>query len=448
MKTGFYTKLAWSGMRKNSRLYTPYILTCTGMVMMFYIISYLAGSELVAGLRGGATIVSTMGMGCVVIGFFSLIFLFYTNSFLIRRRKKEFGLYCVLGMGKKNIALILVCETLLTAIIALGVGLVLGIALSKIAELCLVNILKQDVSFTFTVSVASVVRTLAVFAIIFLLILLNALRQVQFSNPSELMRSENVGEKPPKANWVIGMLGVILLAGAYLIAIQQPVQALFWFFIAVLMVIAATYMVFISGSVVFCRLLQKNKSYYYKPNHFVSVSSMVYRMKRNGAGLASICILATMVLVMISSTTCLYSGIEDSLAARHPNDINVGVGFYSMDDFYNGTLDETRQLLLEAASERDPAIERIQEYRRVGVYGLVSDSMLYYSDSQLANLSTFLDNDGCSVYFLPLEDYNALFDTQLTLSEDEAFICPYRTQYTGDSFSVYGGANLAGEGDP
>ena len=339
MKTGFYPKLAWSGIRKNSRLYTPYILTCTGMVMMFYIISFLYNSEAVRTMRGGGTISVTMGLGQGVIGIFALIFLFYTNSFLIRRRKKEFGLYNVLGMGKRNIARILACETVITAVISIAAGLVCGIALSKLAELCLINIMLGSVSFSFSVSLDSIIVSVVLFAAIFLLVFLNDLRQIRFSNPAELLRGESTGEKPPKANWAVGIIGAVVLAAAYYIAvsIKEPLSAMLWFFVAVIMVIAATYMLFIAGSVVMCRALQKKKSYYYKANHFVSVSSMVFRMKRNGAGLASICILATMVLVMISSTTCLYFGVEDSLSQRYPTDLGVRIGLRDLDGLYDGT---------------------------------------------------------------------------------------------------------------
>ena len=307
MKKGIYRRLARMGIQKNKKLYTPYILTCIGMVMMFYIILFLSISPSVRGMAGGDTMQLILRLGSIVMGFFAAIFLFYTNSVLMRRRKKEFGLYNILGMGKKNLAAVMFWETVYVAALSLSMGLLAGILFSKLAELCLINILKESATFTLSVEWGALRGTLVLFAVIFLLLLANSLRQIQLSNPIALLRSENVGEKPPKANWLFAVLGAVLLAAAYWMAvtIEDTVTALFVFFGAVILVIIATYLLFIAGSVTVCRFLQRRKNYYYKTNHFVSISSMAYRMKRNGAGLASICILCTMVLVMVSSTVCL-----------------------------------------------------------------------------------------------------------------------------------------------
>ena len=295
MKKGFYLKLAWLGIRKNKKLYTPYLLTCIGMVMMFYIVSFLGSSNVLAGMAGGDTMQGTLSLGSGVIGVFSLIFLFYTHSFLIRRRKKEFGLYNILGMEKRNLVRVLLWESLLIALLSLALGLLAGIVFSKFAELGMVNILEGTATFSLTLAPEGILQTLTLFAVIFTLLLLNTLRQIHLTNPIELLHSESAGEKPPKANWILALCGIFILAGAYYLAvsIQEPVTAMLWFFVAAVLVIIATYLLFIAGSVTVCRLLQKKKSYYYKTSHFVSVSSMAYRMKRNGAGLASICILCS-----------------------------------------------------------------------------------------------------------------------------------------------------------
>ena len=318
MKKGIYSRLALTGIKKNKKLYIPYILTCIGMVMMFYIITFLSSSDMMMNYPGGETMRGILGFGVYVIGFFAVIFLFYTNSFLVRRRKKEFGLYNILGMVKRNIARVMLWETLFIGAFSIVLGMALGVLFSKLAELVMVNIMSMDVTFGVTIDYKAIYYTVVLFAVIFFLILLNSLRQVHLSNPIALLHSENAGEKPPKANWFFAVLGVLILGCAYYLAvtIKDPVTTLAAFFFAVIMVIVATYLIFISGSVAFCKILQKKKNYYYKTNHFVSVSSMSYRMKRNGAGLASICILCTMVLVMISSTVCLYLGKEDSLRER------------------------------------------------------------------------------------------------------------------------------------
>ena len=327
MKRGLYARLAWTGMVKNKRLYLPYGLSAAGMVLMFYILTGLSGSPVLEHMSGGGSSAIILRLGTVVIAVFALIFLFYTHSFLIRRREREFGLYNVLGMGKGSIARILLWETAITYGLTTGTGLLLGVVLYKLAELGMVRLLRVPVTYTLTVSVSSLLAAAALFAVIHTLILLNSLRQLHGVSAVALLRSESVGEKPPRAQWVLTAAGVVLLGGAYALAvsIKEPLAAFLWFFAAVIMVIIATYLLFISGSVTLCRGLQRNKKYYYRPQHFVSVASMTYRMKRNGAGLASVCILATMVLVMLSSSACLYFGAEDSLKATYPHEFALEV---------------------------------------------------------------------------------------------------------------------------
>ena len=322
-----YTRLAWDGIRKNKRLYLPYLLTCVGMVNLYYMMSELCGSPLLDSMRGGTSSRLVLGLGTWVIAIFSALFLFYTNSFLVRRRQREFGLYHVLGLGKRHIALLCAIETLLTAAIALATGLVIGIGLSFAVELGLRASIRAEVDFAFRVSGAVVAKTVLVYLAIFLLILLSTLVKVGRGTAVSLLRSESCGEKPPRANVLVAVLGAVLLVVAYgmAVSIQEPLQAMLLFFVAVILVILGTYLLFIAGSVALCRALQKNKSYYYQSRHFVSVSSMTYRMKRNGAGLASICILATMVLVMLSSSACLYFGAEDSLNVTYPHEFSLTV---------------------------------------------------------------------------------------------------------------------------
>ena len=322
-----YTRLAWDGIRKNGRLYLPYILTCVGMVTMYYMMSELCDSDLLRYMKGGGASHIILGLGSRVIAVFSALFLYYTYSFLIRRRQKEFGLYHVLGLGKRHIALLCVIETAMTAVIALAAGLAIGVGLSFAVELGLRSTMETEMAFTFSVNRSVVLQTVLVYLAIFALTLLSTLVKVGRGTAMSLLHSESYGEKPPEGNLFVAILGAVLLAAAYVMAvsIQEPLKALALFFVAVILVILATYLLFIAGSVALCRMLQKNRDYYYQPRHFVSVSSMAYRMKRNGAGLASICILATMVLVMLSSSACLYFGAEDSLNATYPNELELTV---------------------------------------------------------------------------------------------------------------------------
>ena len=438
MKHSFYPKLAWTGIRKNKRLYTPYILTCMGMVMMFYIISFLASSALLTGMPGGDTMQGMLGLGERVIGVFALIFLFYTNSFLARRRKKEFGLYNILGMGKRNLARGLVWESLIIAAISLGGGLVAGVVFSKFAELAMVNILRAEGTFALTLEPKSIAQTILLFAVIFFLILLNTLRQIHLSNPIELLHSENAGEKPPKANWFLALAGAVILGAAYYLAvsIENPIEAMVWFFVAVIMVIIATYMLFVAGSVAICRLLQKRKAYYYKTNHFVSVSSMVYRMKRNGAGLASICILCTMVLVMLSATVCLYVGTEDSLRTRYPRNINLDASVTDLDLLEAEPTEKVRRLAGQVAGDHGQSLENVLDYRVAAMAGYISGERIDVDRSSTYDFQLNTYADIWQIFFVPLEDYNRLMGQSETLEPGEVLLYTTKSKYEGDSIAL------------
>ncbi len=434
MKALFYPRLAWTGIKNNRRLYLPYILTCVGMVAMFYIMLSLSTGEFLDTMRGGTTLGSVLGLGAGVIGFFAVLFLFYTNSFLIRRRKKEFGLYNILGMGKRNIARVLLSETLILAAVSLVFGLILGVALSKLAELGLAYFVESDAGYNFTVYPTAMGYTALLFACIFFLLYIKSVSQVGLSNPVELLRSESVGEKPPKANWMFGILGIVILAAAYYISIsiEQPVAALGWFFVAVLMVIAATYLLFIAGSVLLCRILQKNKRYYYKPDHFVSVSSMVYRMKRNGAGLASICILITMVLVMISSTSCLYFGKEDVLRSQYPHDFNFTADFTTLDEVTQENIDKTKAGI-DAFMDKNGGISFGICGKSDRVTGELKDGVFYMCDDVYdPERSTFL-------YIVDLADYNRNTGSSCSLDDGEALVFKGSQAYDNDTIRIEGG---------
>ena len=436
MKRGFYPRLAWSGMRKNSKLYLPYTLACIGMTAMFYILMHLAYSPALELLSSSGEVSTILRLGSFVMGVFSLLFLFYTNSFLVRRRYKEFGLYNVLGMNKGNISRVLAWEALINALISLVGGLFLGIALSKLAELGLVNIMGGKTDLNLRVSVNALEFTTLFFCGIFLLIYLNSLIKIRRSSASELVKSENFGEKPPRANWLFGLAGIVILAAAYYIAvsIKTPLTALSLFFIAVIMVIVATYLIFIAGSVWICRLLQKNKRYYYKKNHFVSVSSMVYRMKRNGAGLASICILATMVLVMISSTTCLYFGAEDALRDRYPRDISISASYSGLDSMTDENISALRGEISAAVGGAET--ENILDYRCASLVGSLENGILDLSEASIYSTAMTTYDYVAEVYIVPLADYNAIAGTNESLGSDEAMIYAYRMDYTDKTFAV------------
>lgn len=434
-----YPKLAWQGIRKNAETYLPYLLMGILMVGVSYIMNYLTRPALMGALSMGGTTLMVLQMGKIVISVFSVIFLYYCNSFLIRRRMKEFGLYNILGMGKGNIARVMLWETLLTALLVFAGGLLLGLSLSRLVEMALINLLHADYTVPMELFYPDCVTwVLLLFGGIYVLILLANLLRMRLSNPVALLKSENTGEKPPKANWFFGLIGLLILLSAYYVAAvsQSPLEALIFFFIAVLMVIVATYLLLVSGSVTLCRMLRRNKRYYYQTRHFISVSAMAYRMKRNGAGMATICILCTMVLVILTSTVCLYGGTDSMVDAICPQDINLTIGLEARDGEENWKrLDAMQQMALDVTEEMGLTPENITSQRALvatgkvqnGDYGIITDA-----DSLKANVLEL------TVY--PLSVYEQATGETVTLADRELLYASFKTNETFSSMSFYGSA--------
>ena len=325
MARGLYCKLALRNLKNNRRVTLPYLLSGAGIILMFYCITALTLGIDEEAMYGGSSVSAMMGFGVFVIALFALLFLFYTNSFLIKRRKKELGLYNILGMEKRHIARVLVIETLLTALCSLALGLGLGILSSRLLFWALGLVVGAAVPIAFTVPLPAVTGTLMLFGAIYLLTLGYNLLQLKLSRPIELLRGGETGEKEPKAHWLLAVLGAVLLGAGYYLAltVQDPLSALLLFFVAVVLVILGTYLLFLTGITALLKLLKKNKRFYYKLNHFTAVSGMLYRMKQNAAGLASICILFTALLVTVSTTFSLYTSMDGLLRARYPRNVLV-----------------------------------------------------------------------------------------------------------------------------
>lgn len=325
MNKGMYTKLAITNIKNNRQFYFPYLLTGIITVAMFYIMCALESNPGIQSMPGAKDLGLILRLGIGVIGIFAVIFLFYTNSFIIKRRKKELGIYNILGMEKRHIAKILSKEAFFTAIIAIGGGLVTGVLFHKLACMLLYRMIGFNGGITFSFSKKGVMITAILFAIVYLLTYIYDLFQVQLANPIELLQSGNKGEREPKTKAIMAMLGVLCLGAGYFIAIttKNPIKALTLFFVAVILVIIGTYLLFTAGSIALLKILRRNKGYYYQTKHFTSVSGMIYRMKQNAVGLANICILSTMVLVAVSTTVSLYVGVEDIMKERYPNEINI-----------------------------------------------------------------------------------------------------------------------------
>ena len=406
MNNFIYEKLAVTNLKNNRKTYVPYIFTGVLTVMMFYIIDALSKGKGIT--QNTLKICLQYATGVLIV--FAVIFLFYTNSFLIKRRKKEIGVYNILGMGKRHIARMMAIETILTAGISILGGLVFGIIFGKLMYLLLLKILHNSVDMQFSVNGTAIVQTIILFAGIFLLTYLYNILQIQLVNPVELLHGGNQGEKEPKSRWLLVIVGVAALGNGYWIALttEAPLEALLKFFVAVVCVIIGTYALFIAGSIVVLKMLRKNKAYYYNPKHFTSVSGMIYRMKQNGAGLANICVLSTMVLVMVSTTVSLYAGMEDILDSRFPREVSIVCNEADTNN------EETLQRLIKEQCEKAGVkiTDRVR-YRYGSMNAVLKGNNLEKVEQY------YPDNHFYYVEMITQEEYNRIEKQNVSLKEQE-----------------------------
>lgn len=437
MKMGLYPKIAADGIRKNSRLYIPYFGVSLLMVSLFYIMHLLGFSDVGKNMTGSSSMGMILQLGTYVMAIFGMIFLFYAQSALIKGRLKEFGLYNVLGLNKRNIGRIVFYETLISWFVAVTGGIVAGVGLSKLAELGFARIIQTEINYKFNFSIGSVVTTIIVYTVIFFFIYLNALRHVRFASSIKMLNADKAGEVPPRANWFVGILGVVILLTGYAIAIRikQPLSALIWFFFAVILIIIGTYLVLIAGSVLLCRILQKNKSYYYKTNHFVSVSSMAYRMKRNGASLASICILLTMVFVMLSSTFALYANREDTLRNHYPRELNCYARSNGFDEEHRTLPGKFEEALNDKAKELGIDTKNSFSLTNYSFSGYYENGKLDIDANPLMMNNIDFDNV-VQVYFFDIKDYNKLTGSSEALSEGQVLTGVEGNLALGDRIAI------------
>lgn len=426
MNRMLYPKLAATNIKKNARTYIPYIITCILTVAMYYIMKSLSKNDGLNNILGAGTVTYTLELGSRITAIFAFIFLFYTNSFLTKNRKKEFGLFNVLGMEKKHIAKIIAYESIYVTLISLAGGFIAGILLDKLMYLVITRIIKSEIALGFYISKEAIIYTLILFGILFFIIFLNSLRMIHLSKPIELLKGENAGEKEPKSKWVLAILGLGCLGGGYYISItvENPMAALTLFFVAVILVVVGTYLIFTASSISFLKLLKKNKRYYYKTNHFISVSGMIYRMKQNAVGLANICILSTMVLVMVSSTGSLIIGVQDLIMERYPYEI--AIESYDNDAQIN---DRLMNIAKETAQKENIEIEKEIKYSSLE-FTSVFDGKDTFSISSDYNLN--MSNDLRILFFITAEDYSDFIGKDVNLKDDEVIIYSNRKDYNKD----------------
>lgn len=422
MNKGLYGKLALQNIKKNKNTFLPFSLSCTAMVALFYMLSSIkeqAGENLFV---GAGTMQLILQFGVVVCGVFSLFVIFYTNSFLLKRRSKEFGLYSILGMEKRHIGKVVFWEIAITGIFSIAAGIIAGILFSKLMFMVLLKLLYLKTDFAFAILPQSIFLTIILFVGVFVLNMVFNNIHVQRLKPMELMNSSRVGEREPKAKWILALLGIICLGIGYYLAIStdDPIQALSVFFVAVLLVIAGTYLVFMSGSIALLQLLKMNRKYYYQKNHFITVSGLMYRMKQNALGLANICILSTGVLVVVSTTISLYVGMDDVLRTRYPKDVATNY-LYEKD---TGNDPEDFQDSYDYSIIEEPLQERASQYH-VTITD-VEKGFYYYSvgtliENQFTLTHEFLDNLTI-LDIKTLDQYQQMSGKSIKLENNEVLI--------------------------
>ena len=408
-----YPRLAATNLKKNRRFYLPYLLACIVIVALFCIILTLASDPYLGQMQHGGSVSQVLGFGVLIMALFSTIILFYTNSTFTKQRKREFAIYNILGMEKRHISYVLFWESLYTAAMALFFGLVAAGVFSKLLQLVLVRLIGGEATFGLNISLMSIGYTAACFGALFLLLLLNTIRIIHLSNPVQLLRAGSEGEREPRSKWILALLGAVCLAAGYIISLRTnaALYAIQYFFPAVILVIIGTYLTFIALSVVVLKALRKNRRYYYKTSHFATVSGLIYRMSRNAAGLASICILSTMVLVTVSTTVSLYKGVDAYAAVRWPQDMTLTL----MTDTQTNTVPDVAPVLRvvdDTMTRSGLTQSNVHGYRTVRFSAQRSgDALDQFTGSGV---------DAYTVMVLDTEGYAGLTGEQVTLAPGEA----------------------------
>ena len=428
----FYSKFALNNLVKNKRFILPYILSTIFTIASFYILTSLSlGKNLDKLPQGISATKQVLGFGVIVIAIFSAIFLFYTYSFLIKRRVREFGLYSVLGMTKKQIARILILETIFIAVLTLVFGLAFGLLFDKLMLLVLLKLFTAGVSFGFVITPIAVFLTILLFGGIFFLLLIYTVVKISRLKIVALLKEENHGEREPKARFILAILGLGLTGYGYYLAqtIQNPIKAITMFFIAVLAVIFGTYLIFMAVSITVLKLMKNNKTFYYKPKNFISVSGLLYRMKRNAVGLANICILSTMVLVTMGTTSALYAGSEDAYNTRFPRDIIIN-GYRSTE----GKLAEIEKNVKKATQDAGVETKDLVSYNMLNVVGRLNGTEINYESEFTGSFDKIK-----SIVVLELKDYNKVSKEQKTLNAGETLLfIDKKGKYEANEITVQG----------
>ena len=431
MKLGLFLRLAWSNIRKNHQLYVPHILAGTGLTGVFYVMLTLANDERIEKIKGGYAIPSIMAIGCTVVAILSVILVFFTNSFLMKQRTREYGMYNVLGMEKRHVGRIMFLENLISTVISLVSGVLFGILIYKLCCLFICKMLHVDTILGFYVDPECIVKTVGAFAVMyFAAFLWNRFRLARL-RPVELLASAGTGEKEPKIKWILLLIGLLTLGAGYYIALttKSPLKAIPDFFKAVILVVIGTYALFLAGSIALLKLLRKNKGFYYRRKNMIAVSDLLYRMKQNAIGLASIAILATGVIVMMSTTVCLYTGTEETIKKYFldgDTDIFLRTFCRHSEETEDGWVTNSFQLPEETIRELTEKTVKEFGSEVVSFKPMRNLSDVFHFENGKGSIyeirSSFatLPEGTVQLIIIPLEDYNGLTGQSVTLADGEA----------------------------
>lgn len=414
MHKGFYLRFAASNIKRNKMVYIPYLLASSIIIMIFYLFLVIGNNPGMNNLPSSVTLTIILNIGVVIGAIFAVIFVLYANSFLIKRRKKEFGLYSILGLARRHIARIMMYESIIASVIALVVGIGVGTAFGKVFFLILMKMIHVSEGSSLIITPSSVMITVVVFLVIFCVSLLINIMQVQMSRPVELMSSENKGEKQPKSSWIVALIGAISLGAGYVMAQCITLASLNFasLLLPVIFVIIGTYLLFMAGSIKVLTILKKRKNYYTKPERFISVSGLMYRMKQNAVGLASICIICTMVIVTMIVTTNIQFGAEATVSEYFRYDLEVS---YIPNKEYKKLLEES---LVELSEKHDLKITRNDIYADKSITVFVTDDYLDVGDAN--NEQYYEDDSFVYIQLLTLEEFNRLTGENITLEPNHA----------------------------
>ena len=429
MHKGIFSRLAKQNIRNNKSTYIPYMITCIFCIAMIYMMEFLRDCPtLDQAVRQADEVRMIVFTGEIVVEIFCIIFLIYSNSFLMKRRQKEIGLYNILGLERNHIGIVMFLETIITSIGSLAGGIAAGIIGSKLALLLLLKLLHIPSVLGFYISVKGIFTCLFMFGIVFLMILFLNLAKIHLSRPVELLRGNNTGEKEPAAKWLMALIGFICLGAGYYLAVttESPIKAITIFLLAVILVMAGTYLLFTAGSIVILKFLRRRKSFYYRTGNFISISGMLYRMKQNAIGLASICILSTGVLLMISMTVSIYFGMNDIMLNRYPYDVDMSVTSIS---------EEECQTAIEAfekaiADNKVPVEKSVEEIYLDIVCSKNGDQILIKPTNTIRNSDSVL-----VLSLLDQAEYERLTGISANLNDGEIFAW-YPSAVQKDSVTV------------